>query len=74
MQRPKIPNAPNPENLTPIICKKCKCPFFISVMRVLELSALDPTNTTGQPAVVPVPTLMCVGCQLEIGQDPPTVN
>lgn len=57
----------NLENARPIVCKKCNSPYFITAMKVRRLSAL--ASLDGQEHVVPIPTLVCLHCHLEIGSE-----
>ena len=62
-EQPRIPVDLN--NARVVVCKKCSSPFFISVVKVRKLSAL--ASPDGQEHIIPIPTLVCLHCNLEIG-------
>lgn len=50
---------------TDILCEKCQCPHFMEVMRLKRLSML--ISPTGKEEIIPIQTLLCVGCGAEFG-------
>lgn len=48
-----------------VVCKGCSSPFFMSVMKVRKLSAI--ASPDGREHMIPIPTLVCLHCNLEIG-------
>ena len=64
---PKQPPPININNARSVVCKKCSSPFFITVMKVRNLSAV--ASPDGQEHMIPIPTLVCLHCHLEIGAE-----
>jgi len=58
---------PNLNNATPAQCLKCSSEAFISAMRLLEVSSVDPSNPTGHTIYVPIPIFICCMCKSEFG-------
>lgn len=61
--QPRIPV--DLDNARAVVCMKCGSPFFITAMKVRKLSKI--ASPDGREHIIPIPTLVCLHCNLEIG-------
>lgn len=50
-----------------VVCKKCNSIYFKSVVKVRKISAI--ISSDGKEHMIPIPTLVCLHCNLEIGAE-----
>ena len=52
----------NPQEATAYLCPKCQFVRFGMGYKLLKVSKLAPSNTTGQDIFIPAPIFHCEGC------------
>ena len=50
------------DNATEIKCEQCEGLLFDQTCALRKLSAIDPTNTSGQPQLIPMGMFVCRTC------------